>query len=161
MHTEYVIHSILYYSRGISLLCLILFFVSDDPLSFLISLVICTSTDKPIGPFPNVINGKFHDLARPYLADVNVDCHIKMAAYDFAKKIQPERGEHRAVFDALQLQQCNMERPGEDKPLEIPDIEDPGFSVFVDIHQGDDQNSGSIRDPVKTIERGIALTRGV
>ena len=127
----------------------------------LISLVICTSTDKPIGPFPNVINGKFHDLARPYLADVNVDCHIKMAAYDFAKKIQPERGEHRAVFDALQLQQCNMERPGEDKPLEIPDIEDPGFSVFVDIHQGDDQNSGSIRDPVKTIERGIALTRGV
>ena len=127
----------------------------------LISLVICTSTDKPIGPFPNVINGKFHDLARPYLADVNVDCHIKMAAYDFAKKIQPERGEHRAVFDALQLQQCNMERPGEDKPLEIPDIEDPGFSVFVDVHQGDDQNSGSIRDPVKTIEKGIALTRGV
>ena len=127
----------------------------------ILSLAICTSVDKHIGPFPNIIGGKFHDLARPYLADINVDCHIKRAAYDFAKEIQPERKNHRAVFDALQLQQCNMERPPQDEPLNIPDIEYPGFTVFVDGHSGNDKNSGTIRDPVKTIERGIALTRGV
>ena len=48
------------------------------------SVALATSTDRPIGPFPNIINGKFHDLACPFFADVKVDCHIKLAAYDFA-----------------------------------------------------------------------------
>lgn len=125
------------------------------------SVALATSTDRPIGPFPNIINGKFHDLARPYFADVNVDCHIKMAAYDFAKEIQPERGNLRTVFDALQLQQCGMERPEEDKPLPIPEVENPGFTVFVDITHGNDGNDGKIDTPVKTIERGLAILRGM
>lgn len=127
----------------------------------LLSVALSTSTDRHIGLFPNRINGEFHDLARPYLADVNVDCHIKRAAYDFAKTIQPERGNHRAVFDALQLQQCDMERPEEDKPLPIPEIKDPGFTVFVSVSDGDDNNDGSIEHPVKTIERAVAMTRGI
>ena len=45
-----------------------------------LAIVICTSTERHIGLFPNIINGKFHDLARPYLADINVDCHIKKAS---------------------------------------------------------------------------------
>ena len=125
------------------------------------SVALATSTDRPIGPFPNIIDGKFHDLARPYFADVNVDCHIKMAAYDFAKEIQPERGNLRTVFDALQLQQCGMKRPEEDKPLPIPEVENPGFTVFVDIVHGNDGNDGKIDTPVKTIERGLAILRGM
>ena len=125
------------------------------------SVALATSTDRPIGPFPKIIDGKFHDLARPYFADVNVDCHIKMAAYDFAKEIQPERGNLRTVFDALQLQQCGMKRPEEDKPLPIPEVENPGFTVFVDIVHGNDGNDGKIDTPVKTIERGLAILRGM
>ena len=127
----------------------------------LLSVVIATSTDRHIGMFPNRINGEFHDLSRPYLADVNVDCHIKKAAYDFAKAIQPERGNHRAVFDALQLQQCDMERPEEDKPLNIPEIKDPGFTVFVSITNGNDNNDGSMNRPVKTLEKAVSITRGI
>lgn len=127
----------------------------------LLSVVIATSTDRHIGMFPNRINGEFHDLSRPYLADVNVDCHIKKAAYDFAKSIQPERGSHRAVFDALQLQQCDMERPEEDKPLNIPEIKDPGFTVFVSITNGNDNNDGSMNRPVKTLEKAVSITRGI
>lgn len=124
------------------------------------AVALATSTDHPIGLFPNVVNGRFHDLARPYNADITVDCHIKRAAYDFAKEIQPERGDHRATFDALQLEQCQMKRPAEDKPLPIPDIENPGFTLFVDIKSGDDANDGSIEHPVKTIEKGLSLIRG-
>ena len=125
------------------------------------AVAIATSPDRHIGPFPNVINGEFHDLARPYFADVNVDCHIKMAAYDFAKEIQPERGNLRSVFDALQLEQCEMQRPEEDRRVRIPEVENPGFTVLVDIVHGNDENDGKIDSPVKTIERGLSLVRGV
>ena len=125
-----------------------------------LAIAICASTDRRIGLFPNIINGKFHDLARPYLADINVDCHIKKAAYYFAKKIQPERSTHQAVFDALQLQNCGMERPGEDDPIKVPEVENPGFTVYVDIVHGNDENKGSLENPVKTIERGIGILRG-
>ena len=123
------------------------------------AVALATSIDHPVGLFPNVVNGKFHDLSRPYNADINVDCHIKRAAYDFAKEIQPERGNHRATFDALQLNQCQMDRPEEDKPLPIPDVENPGFTRFVDIKNGNDGNDGSIDSPVKTIEKGLELMR--
>lgn len=123
-------------------------------------LVAATSTDRRIGLFPNIIHGKFHDLARPYLAEFNVDCHIKRAAYAFAQKIQPERSKHQAVFDALQLQNCGLERPKKDDFLKVPDIEDPGFTIFVDANQGDDEYNGSFEHPVKTLEKGVLLTRG-
>lgn len=126
----------------------------------IVALVSCTSTERRIGLFPNIINGKFHDLIRPYFADINVDCHIKRAAYYFAKKIQPERSNHQAVFDALQLQNCGMERPEEDAPLKTPEVKDPGFTVFVDIHSGKDENEGTLENPVKTIEKAIGLLRG-
>ena len=53
-----------------------------------------------------------------------------------------------------------MERPGEDDPIKVPEVENPGFTVYVDIVHGNDENKGSLENPVKTIERGIGILRG-
>ena len=40
--------------------------------------------------------------------DPKIDCDIAKLALDYAKKLLPSRGSFNSVYDALQLQKCNI-----------------------------------------------------
>ena len=41
----------------------------------------------------------------------STDCVIRKAAWDYAKKLQPQKQEFKQVYDALQLQNCGVPAP--------------------------------------------------
>ncbi len=87
------------------------------------------------------------------------DCAVRKLALDYGKKLLPERGEFKSLFDALQLQNC----PGIPIPTTMdawmpPTYSQPaGKSFYVDYAKGSDSNIGSKDSPVKTIAKGVAL----
>ena len=40
--------------------------------------------------------------------DPNIDCDVAKLALDYAKKLQPYRGNFVSVYNALELQKCNI-----------------------------------------------------
>ena len=41
------------------------------------------------------------------------DCAIRNLAYEYGKKLMPERGDFKSLFDALQLEVCGKEEDAE------------------------------------------------
>ena len=104
----------------------------------------------------------------PVNIDPGVDCAIKELAWEFARKLQPSRGQFQEVYDALQLQNCNisLSQP-QPKPLEQVQslfTDSPraaaAVTIYVDGSKGKDSNPGTIDQPVQTLERAIMLWRG-
>ena len=95
--------------------------------------------------------------------DPKVDCPIKELAWDYAKQLLPQYGTFQAVYDALQLQNCNVSlKSGRVFEYEVR-YSKPAVGVneiFVDIVNGNDSAEGSKDDPLRTIERGVEVFRG-
>ena len=103
----------------------------------------------------------------PINVDPTVDCAIRELAWDFAKKLLPQRGDFKLAHDALLLSDCNVslsdgrqyqQQPFRYQPviLKPPDT----IEIFVSATNGDDTKSGVlINDPVKTLSKAIDIYR--
>lgn len=67
--------------------------------SYYISLTVATTTDHSAVNFFTEQSSHF---------DPNIDCDVAKLALDYAKKLQPYRGSFVSVYDALELQKCNV-----------------------------------------------------
>ena len=94
--------------------------------------------------------------------DPKVDCPIKELAWDYAKQLLPQYGTFQAVYDALQLQNCDVSLESgrvfhyeakNSKPIAVVN------EIFVDIVNGKDSAEGSKENPLRTIERGVKVFR--
>ena len=100
-------------------------------------------------------------LQSPVNVDPDLDCAIKELAWSYAKKLQPQRGTFKSVFDALQLQKCNKSVHGDGKLPVFKDDKSKSTAVsfYCDCANGSDNNPGTINKPVKTITKAIELSR--
>ena len=127
-------------------------------LKITVVLVSCVACSEPLPKaYPSPLN-----------VDHKLDCAIKELALEFARKLQPQRGSFQSVYDALQLQNCNISiKSGQTfayKPSSFgPSIptRDGSVLVYADSANGDDSNPGTLVEPVRTLQRAVELTRGV
>jgi len=100
------------------------------------------------------------------------DCEVRKLAWEYSKLLRPDKQNFRSVFEALQLQNCNMSTPkapdtwqpsakSDDTLQHCFDANSPSFRVFVDARNGhDEKNTGSIQDPLLTIRAAVDAARG-
>ena len=95
--------------------------------------------------------------------DPKIDCPIKELAWTYAKWLLPQYGTFQAVYDALQLQNCNISlhsgrlfhyQAKSDRPANGTE------QIFVDIIHGSDTAAGNMDAPLRTIQRAVQLFRG-
>ena len=109
------------------------------------------------GPLPRA-------SASPLNVDPKLDCAIKELAWDFAKKLLPQQGEFMSAYDALQLEACNISlssgRQYQPRPfLHQPTLKADAIEIYVDVSHGDDNNTGTIDKPLKTLAQAVKLSR--
>ena len=68
-------------------------------LSYYVLLIVATTTDHSGINFFTEQTSQF---------DPNIDCDVGKLALDYAKKLQPYRGSFVSVYNALELQMCNI-----------------------------------------------------
>ena len=99
----------------------------------------------------------------PTNVDPLLDCAIKELAWNYSKKLLPERGNLLSVFDALQLEtKCNITRPQikvkarRSTPISI---DSSSQVVFVHPTKGLDENDGRETTPVASLLAARNLCR--
>ena len=100
--------------------------------------------------------------AVPNNVSPTVDCAIKELAWNYSKKLLPERGNLLSVFDALQLHtNCNITRPELNVKTRrsTPSIEHSSSVIFVHPRKGLDKNDGSEMAPVASLIAARNLCR--
>ena len=97
------------------------------------------------------------------VADRAVDCAVRSSAWEFAQHIQPWRGTHLPVFDALELvTRCNATRPtASARPQSTATVGAGGSAMayYADARIGRDSGSGSATAPFATLLRGVQACR--
>ena len=96
--------------------------------------------------------------------DPKRDCALKELVWDFAKKLLPRQGEFKSAYDALQLEACNVSlssgKQYEPRPfLYQPTLQADAIEIYVDVSHGDDNNTGTIDKPLKTLAQAVKLSR--
>ena len=119
--------------------------------------VVRAGTLHTIGPLPRA-------SASPLNVDPKLDCALKELAWDFAKKLLPRQGEFKSAYDALQLEACNVSlssgKQYEPRPfLYQPTLQADAIEIYVDVSHGDDNNTGTIDKPLKTLAQAVKLSR--
>ena len=88
------------------------------------------------------------------------DCAARKAAYSFGQALLPGRGDFKTLFQALQLQACNMSTPAVMDEYRPPTYGPPkGAALYVDPH-GDDANPGTLERPLRSIAVAVARSAG-
>lgn len=92
---------------------------------------------------------------------VSFDCAVRKLAYEYGKETRPERGDFRTLFEALQLQHCDMKTPAEFDHYTSPDFgaASATTSVFVSL-DGKDTNDGTMKKPFASIARAVDAVKG-
>ena len=67
--------------------------------SYYVSVIVATASDRSASKFFTEQNSRF---------DPHVDCDVAKLALDYAKKLQPSRGSFISVYNALELQKCDI-----------------------------------------------------
>ena len=102
------------------------------------------------------------DGLSPANVDPSLDCDLRDLAYKYAQKILPQYGSFRAVYDALQLQNCNISLSSgklyKPRPFLYQSYKE-GIEIFVDAVNGNDENSGDISHPLQSIVKAIEVFR--
>ena len=104
------------------------------------------------------------ETGKPPGATVGFDCAVRELAYDYARKLRPDKGTFREVHDALQLSTCGV------APAVLSDASAPApdssandstapTEFFVSATNGSDTSRGTVESPFATIHRGIAACR--
>lgn len=114
------------------------------------------------GPAPALPGSSLYPVPTT-AADRAVDCAVRSSAWHFAQYIQPWRGAHVPVFDALELfSRCNVTRPTASARQQPTLAVAPGGSTvayYADARIGRDTASGSDSAPFATIGRGVQACR--
>lgn len=66
----------------------------------------------------------FHHHGSPSAVPKSTDCAIRKAAYEYGQKLMPQRAGFASLFDALQLNACNQQRP-KSTESRMPPCNDP------------------------------------
>ena len=113
------------------------------------------------------------------LPDKELECSVRLLAYQYALDIQPHRGPSQpATYDALFIDQyCNgtdnkrnidqlakykadlikYDRFNTDQRTLVDDVST--YSVYVDPNSGNDANDGSLQSPFGSLQRALESTR--
>ena len=98
----------------------------------------------------------------PINVNASIDCGIRNLAYQYAQKLLPQYGQFQAVYDALQLHNCNISlssgKQHQVRPFRYQSYKE-GVEIFVDAVNGDDSHNGDIDHPLKSIEKALRLFR--
>ena len=93
-----------------------------------------------------------------------VDCAVRKLAWQYGKRLLPDRGEFKSLFEAMQLQFCNESTPtGPGDTYTPPKLPTPttGTHVYVSTDGHDDQGDGSATNPFATLSRAVDAAAGV
>ena len=103
------------------------------------------------------------DGLTPINAEPSLDCDLRNLAYQYAQKLLPQYGSFQAVYDALQLQNCDIILSSgklyEPRPFLYQSYKEGAIEIYVDAVNGNDDNSGDISHPLQSIVKAIELFR--
>ena len=101
--------------------------------------------------------------SRPPNIVPDIDCPLRELAWEYAKKLLPQRGQFKEAFDALELKTlCNASLSAgtvyQPRPFshQVKSGND-AFELFVDSRSGDDSNPGTIARPLKTLHKAVMI----
>lgn len=93
------------------------------------------------------------------------DCALRQFAWEYGKKLKPDRGEFRTLFDALQLGACGVPEPSTNDefrpPSRHPDLPQNAMVLHVDPKPGDDDDlaAQSGLAPLRSISAAVKASR--
>lgn len=87
------------------------------------------------------------------------DCAMRKLAYEYGQKTLPRRGEFRTLFEALQLEYCDMPVPSEYDHHVPPQYEKQSESIYV-APDGKDSNDGSFEAPLASVALAVKKAKG-
>ena len=103
------------------------------------------------------------DGLTPINAEPSLDCDLRSLAYQYAQKLLPQYGSLQAVYDALQLQRCNISLNSgnlyKPRPFLYQSYKEGEVEIYVDAVNGNDENAGDISHPLQSIVKAIELFR--
>jgi len=112
-----------------------------------------------------VVVASFMHSGTPGGVPASADCAIRKFAYEYGQKLAPQRGDFKTLYDALQLQNCDVMEPTEMDIWNPPTYnlkELEGTVLYVDGKKGhDDLGRGNINAPFQTIHLAVSVSRSV
>jgi hypothetical protein len=84
-----------------------------------------------------------------------IDCAVREFAYNYGKSLLPDRGDFKTLFDAMQLQFCNLTAPTTSDKYVPPKLPTPTNALFVCAQKGSDDADGTRATPYRTITRAL------
>eukprot|EP00039_Didymoeca_costata_P026545 m.16129 g.16129 ORF g.16129 m.16129 type:complete len:957 (+) comp5588_c0_seq1:70-2940(+) len=89
------------------------------------------------------------------------DCTVRKSAWEFGKATLPSRGDFKSLYDALQLQWCNVTAPSTEDTWSPPKYPTPsGKQFIVNASATGAVEDGSFDAPYKTIASAVAASAG-
>eukprot|EP00490_Sorites_sp_Unknown_P000567 CAMPEP_0114671578 /NCGR_PEP_ID=MMETSP0191-20121206/41390_1 /TAXON_ID=126664 /ORGANISM="Sorites sp." /LENGTH=518 /DNA_ID=CAMNT_0001931745 /DNA_START=49 /DNA_END=1602 /DNA_ORIENTATION=+ len=113
---------------------------------------------------PPQSDGYFINSGTPIPVPLEFDCAVREYAWEYGIQIQNRHGSFVTLYDALQLNACNVTRPKETE-RNIPKYDNSNNDnnncvYYIDPVNGNDSNDGlKTVSAFKSIERGIERTR--
>ena len=102
--------------------------------------------------------------------DQTLDCNVSNLAWQFSRKLLPERGQILPVFDALQLQTlCKMTKPKETMKRPVyhgigivssSSIPRATTEIYI-ANKGDYSKPGTIEKTLRTLETAVRMSRQI
>lgn len=99
----------------------------------------------------------------PLNVDPTLDCAISELAWEFAKKLLPQRGGFKSAYDALRLSDCGVSLESGRRyvlnPFRYPsEMGTDAVKIYVATN-GSDTNPGTLDDPVQTLRKAVEIYR--
>lgn len=92
--------------------------------------------------------GSMPNSGTPANVPADVDCAVRVLAWKFGQHLLPDRGEFRSLFEAMQLQFCNLTTPTEADSYQPPRLPTPhGDATFFVATDGNDEADGTQAHP--------------
>lgn len=117
------------------------------------------------GPAAALYNGT------PSGVPTSFDCKVRELAWQYGKKLAPQRGSFKSLFDALQLGGCSVSNPPTvddvwaPPRIQIPTIAEGsnGYIIYVDSELGDDRHRdpSSPETPLRTLQAAVSISRSI
>ena len=99
----------------------------------------------------------------PVNVDPSLDCELRNLAYQYSQKLLPQYGSLKAVYDALQLHNCDINHSSgklyEPRQFLYQSYKEGTVEIYVDAVNGNDDNAGDISHPLQSLEKAIELFR--
>ena len=116
-----------------------------------------------------VTNGELINPGTPNGVDISFDCDIRQFTYEYGMNLQNRHGNFISLYDALQLNGCNVTKPINNKYKHNGNInryklkhniKADSCTYYIDPVNGNDSNTGtSINNALLTIDKGISVVR--